>query len=269
LQAPSTSDIGDHDLVRAIEAVKEAGELALKLFRNGVDRWRKSDGTPVSEADLQVDSLLRQRLLQQTPDYGWESEESDGQTPRAAQRFWLVDPIDGTIAFLGGSDSWCISLSLIEAGRPILGIIHAPAQKRTYSTARGGGAKLNGQPVKVSDTQKLQGARLIGNQTSLKPHRWRHPLPDVERITVPSLALRLAHVAQGAADGALALGHKHDWDLAAGDLLVSEASGVISDLEGARLSYHPGRSIRSGFIAANAAIHAALMAKGPIPIGIS
>jgi myo-inositol-1(or 4)-monophosphatase len=269
LQVPKTHGSADEDLDRAMEAVREAGDMARKRFRTGVKAWRKADGTPVSDVDLEVDKLLRELLAQARPYYGWHSEESQSRSPLTSERFWLVDPIDGTIAFLGDNDSWCISLALIEKGRPILGIIHAPAQRTIYSAVHGRGAKLNGVPISVSSRQNLEGARLIVNPSALKPQRWQNPLPMIERLTVPSLALRLAHVAQGLCDGALALSYKHDWDLAAGDLLVREAQGVISDLDGRALRYDPGHPQRSGFVGANHAIHAALLARGPLAIGQS
>lgn len=269
MQVPRIHGSADEDLDRAIEAVRKAGELALKRFRTGVKSWRKADGTPVSDADLEVDGLLRELLVNAPPHYGWHSEESQPQSTLTNERFWLVDPIDGTMAFLGGNESWCISLALIEKGRPILGIIHAPAQRTIYSAVRGGGAKLNGVPISVSSRQMLEGARLIVNPSALNPQRWQNPLPAIERLTVPSLALRLAHVAQGSCDGTLALSYKHDWDLAAGDILVSEAQGIISDLDGGALHYDRGYPKRLGFVGANPVIHAAILARGPLAIGQS
>jgi myo-inositol-1(or 4)-monophosphatase len=266
LQVPRTTGSSDEDFDRAIEAVGQAGELALRRFRTGIKGWRKTDGTPVSEVDLELDDLLRRRLLRVNPHYGWHSEESQASTPMEG-RFWLVDPLDGTSAFLGGSDSWCIALALIEDGRPILGVIHAAAQKALYSAVKGQGATLNNFPICVGRRDRLCGARLIMNSSALKPQYWRQALPEVERIAVPSLALRLAHVAQGLSDGALALSYKHDWDLAAGDLLVNEAGGRMSDLDGRALTYDPHQHVRLGFIAASPAVHAALMAHGPMAIG--
>jgi myo-inositol-1(or 4)-monophosphatase len=265
LRALETPESVDEDFAQAVEAVRLAGKAALERFAGRNKAWRKADGTPVSEADLEVDEILRQVLLRGPSPYGWHSEESkaSGQT---RQRFWLVDPIDGTSAFLGGSQAWCISLALIETGRPILGLIHAPAQERLYSAQAGKGAKLNDAPLSVSQRHELAGARMISNAMALKDQRWRKPLPPLERISVPSLALRLAHVAKGEADAAIALSYKHDWDLAAGDLIAREASGITSDVEGRMLRYDFARSGRSGFIVATPAIHAALLAHGPIPL---
>jgi len=256
----------DENFAQALEAVTLAGRAALDRFTGCNKAWRKADGTPVSEADLEVDEVLRQVLLRGTSPYGWHSEESKALSP-VGDRFWLVDPIDGTRAFLDGSQAWCISLALIENGRPILGLIHAPAQKRLYSAQSGRGAKLNETPLRVSERKELAGARMISNATALKDHWWRKPLPALERLGVPSLALRLAHVANGEADAAIALSYKHDWDLAAGDLIVREAQGIASDVDGQTLRYDFARSRRAGFIVANPWIHAALLAHGPIPLG--
>lgn len=268
MQALEDTVRADEDFALAVEAVMLAGRTALERVASRNKAWRKADGTPVSEADLEVDDILRQVLLRGSSPYGWHSEESKASSP-TGQRFWLVDPIDGTSAFLSGSTAWCISLALIDSGRPILGLIHAPAQERLYSAQVGGGAKLNDAPLKVSERKELAGARMIANATALQHQRWRKPLPPLERLSVPSLALRLAHVAQGEADAAIALSYKHDWDLAAGDLIVREAQGMASDVDGQMLRYDFARSGRSGFIVANRPIHAALLAHGPIPLGQS
>ena len=268
MQALDAIAQADEDFAQAVEAVTLAGRAALERFSSPNKTWRKADGTPVSEADLEVDDILRRVLLRGRSPYGWHSEESKASSA-TGRRFWLVDPIDGTSAFLDGSKAWCISLALIDDSRPILGLIHAPAQKRLYSALVGGGAKLNDAPVKVSARKELAGARMISNATALKDQHWHSPLPPLERLSVPSLALRLAHVAKGESDAAIALSYKHDWDLAAGDLIVREAQGMASDVDGQMLRYDFARSGRLGFIVANPWIHAALLAHGPIPLGQS
>jgi myo-inositol-1(or 4)-monophosphatase len=268
LQALESEGSAEDDLRPAIDAVRQAGEKALELFGTSVKTWHKSDGTPVTEVDIQVDQILRRLLRRSRPDYGWHSEESDISVD-VHGRYWLVDPIDGTAAFLGRNDSWCISLALIENGRPTVGIIYAPAKKLLYSSAKDKGAKLNGVPIFVSRRDTLEGARLLSNVSAIKPQRWRRELPRVARSTVPSLALRLAEVAQGSSDAALALSYKHDWDLAAGDLLVHEAQGIMSDLDGRVLHYDPHIHERLGFIAGTPGVHAALLAHGPLAIGRS
>jgi myo-inositol-1(or 4)-monophosphatase len=257
--------ITDTDYDFALNAVRQAGALAMSLFRKRVKAWRKADGTPVSDADIAVDKMLRDRLRAERPGYGWVSEESEA-TYQGEERFWLVDPIDGTRAFLSGNPSWCISLALIENGISVLGLIHAPAEARTYGAQRLRGARLNGRTISVSPRQTLEGARLIVSASALKPQHWQEPLPAIERLSLPSLALRLAYVAEGSCEGALALSYKHDWDLAAGDVIIREAKGMMSDLDGAELRYSEHHPPRRGFIAAAPGIHAALMAQGPRPM---
>ena len=264
MRAPDDTRVLDEDLDIGLDAARRAGDAALQMFGRRIKVWRKADGTPVSEADLAVDRMLKDAFAAARPGDGWLSEETEDRDIAAGRRFWLADPIDGTAAFLGGEAQWCIALALIEDGRPTLGIIHAPALKATYTAAAGQGAWLNGTPIRVSDRAVLSEARVLANAATLRPERWTTPLPPVQRIATPSLALRLAAVAEGTSDAALALAPKHQWDLAAGDILVREAGGTMSDTGGCPIVYGSGdRS--SPFIAANPLLHAELLARRPLP----
>ena len=262
MPAPDDTTSTLDELAIAHDAVLRAGETALTFFRKRTKAWIKEDGTPVSEADLAVDAVLQDLLAARSPGYGWQSEESGERKDGTARRFWLADPIDGTSAFLAGSQDWCIALALIDDGVPVAGVIHAPAIEATYLARLGRGASRNGLPITVSNRQSLEGARVLSNASALKPASWARALPAVQRIVTPSLALRLAQVAEGTSDVALALTPKHGWDLAAGDLIVREAGGVMSNAEGARIAYgapHPC----SAFIAANPTLHALLLDHRP------
>ena len=262
MRAPEdTTELGS-DLDVALAAVREAGETAVKMFGRRIKVWRKPDGTPVSEADLAVDQMLKDRIAAARPADGWRSEESEDDEVAPGQRFWLADPIDGTAAFLGGDMQWCIALALIENGWPTLGIIHAPSLDATYTAASGRGARFEGVPIKVADRATVTGARVLANATALRDDRWTTPLPPIERVATPSLALRLAAVAEGSSDAALALAPKHLWDLAAGDILVREAGGLMTDTSGRRIAYGKGGTA-SPFIAAGPSLHAALLAHRP------
>ena len=120
-------------------AVAEAGELALSHFRHAPRRWRKSDGTPVSEADIAVDDLLKSRLAGEFPDFGWISEESVHFAPGGREPTWIVDPIDGTRSFLDGDDGWCIAAALLEGGRPVLAAVLQPSTGEHFEAERDGG----------------------------------------------------------------------------------------------------------------------------------
>ena len=142
------------------EAVREAGEVALAMYRSGVDSWDKSDGTPVSEADLVVDELLARKLRSATPDFGWLSEETAREdVSHATPMVWVVDPIDGTSAFVGGSRQWCVGACLLAHGRPVAAAAFAPAQDRFYDALLGGGARLNGSTISVTGKSGLDGSR--------------------------------------------------------------------------------------------------------------
>jgi myo-inositol-1(or 4)-monophosphatase len=237
------------------EAVRAAGDVALAQFRNGVKGWHKPDGTPVSDADFAVNRLLAERLLAARPTYGWLSEEtSDELGVRHGALTYLVDPIDGTRAFLSGGDDWCVGVALLARNRPIAAAILQPVTGALYSAAAGLGASVNGRRIHVSSRRELAGAHLIAHAGLRKPERWAVPWPEVRYGMTFAMLLRLCRVADGSFDGMVALGRKSDWDVAAGDLIVGEAGGLVTDLTGAALIYGgPGMS-QNGVIAAGPAL---------------
>ena len=244
-----------------LAAAREAGALAAERFCTAVHCERKADGSPVTEVDLAVDALLRQRLRAVLPEAGWLSEESTtGDEWLSHRQAWCIDPLDGTGGYLRRDPHWCISVALLQDGAPVLGVIHAPALQRTWQAARGGGALMNGMTARVSIRQALAGARIIGPKSLEDAAAWQTPWPRVEVRRYPSLALRLAYVASGEADGMLALGGKNYWDVAAGDIIVREAGGIISDAEGAPLRYDRAAARVNGVIAASAALHGEMLA---------
>jgi myo-inositol-1(or 4)-monophosphatase len=236
-------------------ALAEAGALALSRFRRSPRRWRKSDGTPVSEADIAVDDLLKSRLAGEFPDFGWISEESVDVPPGGRSPTWIVDPIDGTSSYLDGDDGWCVAVALVADGRPVVAGIVRPTASETFEAVAGAGARLNGIAIAASRRRELEGAELMVKPNVLARADWPQTWPPVRTGSTGSLALRLCHVATGSFDAALAIGDKADWDLAAGDLIVHEAGGKVSDLEGASLGYGPGRPARGGFLAAGTGLY--------------
>jgi myo-inositol-1(or 4)-monophosphatase len=243
------------ELVVIETAVKAAGDLALARFRDGTKGWHKPDGTPVSDADLAVNRLLADRLLAARPAYGWLSEEaSDDLGDRRGALTYLVDPIDGTRAFLSGGDDWCIGVALLAAGRPIVATVLQPTNGALYSAVAGLGATLNGRRIHVSRRRELEGAHLIAHGGLARPERWAVPWPKIRYGMTFAMLLRLCRVADGSFDGMLALGRKSDWDVAAGDLMVLEAGGQVTDLSGASLIYGKPGMAQNGVIAAGPAL---------------
>ena len=242
-----------------VDAVREAGALALGMFGRELKTWTKNGTSPVCEADIAVDRLLRERLTAAAPDYGWRSEESGDDPARlAAKRVWIVDPIDGTRAYIRGMADWTIAAALVEAGRPVLGVIFAPPEAALYAAVAGRGARLNGTAIRASEGEKLDGARVAGPRRRLD--QLAAIVPSIETVAkIHSLALRLARVAQGTLDVAFASRSSNDWDLAAADLLVHEAGGALTDIEGRVLTYNWAEPVHEALVAAGRSRHRALL----------
>lgn len=237
-------------------AVRAAGDIALKFFRADVRSWTKGNASPVSEADIAVDEFLHERLA--NTDIAWLSEETeDDPTRLQMRRVWVIDPIDGTRGYIAGKPDWSISAALVEDGRPVVGVLFAPATDDFYLAVAGGGATLNNKPIMANSGDSLAAMRVAGPQSAAA----RLPTDTVIVPKIHSLALRIAKIANGALDAAFAGGNSHDWDLAAADLLVHEAGGTLTDIQGQILAYNRPEPVHSPLIAAGLQRHAALMAR--------
>ena len=239
-------------------AVREGGALALSTFRGEIRSWTKNETSPVSEADLAVDALLRERLPT-IRKAGWLSEETEDDPVRLCEaEVWVVDPIDGTRAYLAGSPEWTVSAALVRAGRPVVAALYAPVTDELFLAIAGAGATLNGAPIAASAGDVLMGATFSGPKRRLE--RLAEIAPGIVAAPrIPSLALRIARVASGQLDGTFAGPDSHDWDLAAADLLVHEAGGVLSTLTGQLLIYNKPEPVHDALVAAGRLRHAALL----------
>lgn len=226
-------------LADALEGVvREAGALAHKAFGTRVRIWVKEHDSPVSEIDVAVNNLLKERLAAIAPEAGWLSEESEDDPARlGARRVWIVDPIDGTRSFIAGRPDWTISVALVEARRPVVAALYAPVSEEFFRAAAGAGATCNGTSIAATAGGAIAGARVAGPKGLLD--RLAAVTPA---FTIPprihSLALRLARVADGTLDAAFASSTSHDWDLAAADLLVHEAGGLLAPVGGGGVIYN-------------------------------
>lgn len=236
------------DLALIGEAAREAGEIAMRYFRSDPEVWMKNGSSPVSEADIAVDTFLRQSLTAARPDYGWLSEETVDTPERlATRRTFVVDPIDGTRAFIDGRDIWCVSIAVVEDGLPLAGVLECPVRREFYQAGATGKALLNGRPIAVS-AEKTSPLRVAGPKSMLRiaPASMRAG-PDIPYI--PSLAYRIAMVATGALDATFVKPHSHDWDLAAADLILRRAGGGLIERNGTPPRYG-GSDPRHGALAA-------------------
>lgn len=227
------------DLALLEDAAEEAGRLALDRRRRGLQVRSKPGGSPVTDADEAVDRMLRARLTAARPDYGWLSEETADDPARLGRRrIFVVDPIDGTAAFLKGKPWWTVALAVVEDGRPVAAAVRAPTPDETYAAAEGRGTTLNGSPVAVGEADTLDDVSMLADPRLFEGPHWSPPWPAMRVDRRNSIALRMALVAAGAFDAAVALSPKWDWDVAAGALLVTEAGGRVGDHTGAPFRFN-------------------------------
>ncbi len=227
------------DLQLIIDAAREAGALAQRLRSAGLDVQYKEGDSPVTNADLATDALIKQRLTTARPDYGWLSEETaDNPSRRNHRRLFVVDPIDGTRAFIKDRPWWAVSIAVVQDDQPAAGVVFAPDLGETYTATARGGAWLNGAPIHASQRNVVEGCGMVGDARMFSHPAWPTPWPDMRIEARNSTAYRLCVIASGVFDATLALVPKFDWDLAAADLIAREAGAFVGDHLGRPFSYN-------------------------------
>lgn len=257
-------DADQQDLTLLLSAAHEAGKIAAKHFRASYKTWDKGDGQgPVTEADLAVNAFLHAELTAARPDYGWLSEESDplGDLSRTEpQSTFVIDPIDGTRAFIDGQTGFATSVAVLRNGKPVAGVVHLPMRDLTYAAVLGGGATLNGGSLTCPafpDENKT--ADVLGAKAAFDLARWPGGQPPIKRHFRPSLAWRLALVAEGRFDAMMTLRQAWDWDIAAGALIATEAGISVSDMTGGALVFNTPDARNHGVIVARKGLHERLL----------
>lgn len=253
----------EDDLALIENAVRDAGAIARRYYGGDYRRWSKNRGEPVTEADLAIDRFLHERLLDARPSYGWLSEEGSAGENARAERLFIVDPIDGTAAFLKAKPYFSISVAVVEHSRPAAGAVFNPITEECFTAAKSFGSFLNGSAIHVSGCTSVDGCRILGAKDMLTHPAWQvppnTPWPDMHIETRNSIAYRMALVAAGAFDAALVLSAKHDWDMAAGDLIVREAGGKVTTHDGSELHYGGPHPVQRSMICAGPPLHALLI----------
>jgi len=249
-----------HDITQELAAaVSEAGAIALKMFREGCRSWTKAHNSPVTEADIAVDERLRARLCAYRPSAGWLSEETADAPDRLGKsETWVVDPIDGTRSFVSRLPDWCISAAFVVDGRPAAAALYAPVTDELYLATINRGATRNGIAIAANLRSVLTGMKIGGPKSRIR-HLEKSGLNLAERPRIHSLALRLARVASGELDAALAGANSHDWDLAAADLIVHEARGVLTTIHGDLPNYNRAITEHLELAAAGSELHPLLL----------
>ena len=240
------------------QIVREAGRIARAAWPgagHSVESWEKSPGSLVCAADLAVDAFLKRELGRLLPAAGWLSEET-ADAPERLERglIWLVDPIDGTRDFLKGRSGWAVSVALISAGRPLIGLLEAPARGESWLGLAGRGAWLNGRRLAASQRTAFAGARVPADSLA----RVDRMLELVEKPN--SIALRIAMVADDRADLVATLRWGYEWDIAAATLIAREAGAAVTDAFGDPLNYNKRDPRAFGLLVSAPAIHAEAVA---------
>lgn len=250
----------DDDLDLALSAAREAGEVAMRYFRGDFASWEKGPGQIVTDADIEIDALLKERLLKARPGDGWLSEETEDDPVRLGhRRVWVVDPIDGTRSFNEGTPEFSVSVALVEDGRTLAGVVLNPAKGEEFAAVRGRGATLNGEPVRAAARTSLEGARIVVSKFENRRRGFEAMLPSVELVTIGSLAYKLALVACGRFDGYVSWRRSQDWDIAAAALLLEEAGAALTDADGRPVVFNLAGPMHDGLVAGPPPLHAALL----------
>ena len=226
-----------------IENFLEAGDLALQLREEGLIKKIKSDNTPVSNGDLEVNKLISSKISKVTPDIPIISEEaSDNKDNLNLKNFWLIDPIDGTYDYINNLEEFTINAGLIINNKPVAGLINAPAKKRMFYSYEKGNAfeytkgqiiNLSSKPAKNSENLKF-----ISYSTKIKPEIQKiyNKLGVQESVRMKS-SLKFCVVAAGEYDGYVAEPRAYEWDIAAGHAILEHAGGTVTDFEGNEILY--------------------------------
>jgi myo-inositol-1(or 4)-monophosphatase len=238
------------DLARIRRAL-EAAAVELADFTPGaVEVARKAGGDPVTEADQRVDARLRELLPR--PGEGWLSEETRDDARRLdCRRVWVVDPLDGTREFVEGLPEWCVSVGLVEDGRPVAGGIFNPATDQLFIGSVETGLTLNGEPASPTTRTDLAGATVLASRSEVRRGEWqRFDGAPFEVVPCGSVAYKLAQVAAGLADVTWTLVPKHEWDVAAGVALILAVGGEAFLPDGGPVPFNQPKPLLPGLITA-------------------
>lgn len=235
----------------------EAGKIARDAFVESDDKiWDKGEGHLVTDVDIAVNNYLLGTLREARPDYGWLSEETkDDHSRHSCPRTFVVDPIDGTRAFIDRSPHFAVSVAVVEKGRSIAGAVYNPMMDELYEASLGGGARLNGKSIKVSTRKELSGCKMVGYPRKFRRLDW----PEMNVTVANSMAYRIVLVASGQKDATVAFTPKSDWDLAAAELIATEAGAVITNLREQKFAYDQTGTSEFGVICAGPELYGLLL----------
>ena len=235
---------------------RHAGELVLAVYAHDIVVRRKPDESPVTEADERAEALIVPALQQLAPDVPVVAEEAvaAGRVPAVGERFWLVDPLDGTREFLARNDEFTVNIALVEHAIPVLGVVYAPALGLLYAAGPDSGAYVEDAAGRRSircRAQPSEGATVLASRSHGEPGTLQAYLAGVQVAQVRHLgsSLKFGLMAAGEADLYLRPGVTMEWDIAAGHSVLAAAGGSVTDLAGRPITYGKPGFTNPSFVA--------------------
>ncbi len=245
----------------AIAAARAAGDIIRTIYETDYTvEYKRGDNSPVTLADQEANRKIQAMLQAAFPDYGWLSEETvDSSARLTAHRVWVVDPMDGTREFIQKIPEFAVSIGLIEAGWPLLGVVYNPSLDQLFWAVRSQGAWCGSRPLRVPETPHLAGATILSSRSETKRGEWKDFAALFRARPMGSIAYKLACIASGEADASFTLVPKNEWDICAGTLLVEEAGGRVTTLSGTPVRFNQPTTLLQGLVASNGKLHPQLL----------
>lgn len=233
-----------------LTSLKQAGDAIINIQKKGFSQSQKENLTPLTEADLLANEILKKNLLSAFPNDGWLSEENfDNKARMQTKRVWIVDPIDGTKEFINNIPEYAISVALIEQNVPVLSAIFNPASQELFYAIKDEGAWDNGQLI-LCQQPSLEKFTILASRSEHSKGQWDQLNNDSVVVKpVGSIAYKLALVAKGAAHATFTIQPRNEWDVAAGALMVQESGGVITDKFHKPLLFNQENTLINGILA--------------------
>ncbi len=221
-------------------AAKNAGRVILGYYKADYEIRDKSYHNPVTTADHAANDSIKDVLMKGRPEFGWFSEETADSPDRLNKEYvWIVDPLDGTKEFIEGVPNFVVSIALVKNEEPVVGVLYNPVTEELFTAEKGEGAFLNGERIYCATKKNIGEMVILNSRSETRRGLWdRHKNTFGELRPIGSVAYKLGLTAAGEADVFASLRPKNEWDICAGHCIISEAGGVLIDLNGNSVKYN-------------------------------